>query len=626
MDGSPLSAARRPRWLLAVAAVTLGQAGLALDLFGPGGLTDPRPVISGRHPLHLYHGTLGAETFRERYSTACYDPAFQAGYPKTPVFDGGCRPAELFLLLAGPDASPAAAYKVGMFAVCLLAPGCFAAAARGAGLTGSAAGLAAALGCLVWWTPPVRALLDAGSADLLLAGLMGLVFVGGLARYAEHPGLTGWAMLSASAAVGWFAHPVVWLGLVPVLAVYYVAVAPRHGPLWHLGLLGVTAAGLAPNLWWLWDWGRFWWLRQPSVDDFAPLPAWDEFIANPDLYAGLLGAGPVGWATVAVGLVGALGMAASGRRTAAALSVVTAAFVLAVARLGETWPPLMAVTAGRAAPAAIAVMVSPAAFLLSRWWAGAAAGPVAVGAIVCTPLVLGWGGPLADAGRATLGLDVRPLRIGLTADQTALVEALKAHTTPDARTLLEDPEGHPPGWNWTALLPTLTGRPYLGGLDPDACVEHTFLTLRGGKLNGRAFVDWTPAERTAFCKRFNVGWVLCRTPAAVDFWRADPDAREVGRFRDGGELVLFELKRERSFVLVGKATVERLDRGKLILADVVPNDAGEVVLSLHHQPGFRAGPTGVGVDVDKDPFDPIPLLKLRVPGPVSRIAVTWENP
>ena len=150
--------------------------------------------------------------------------------------------------------------------------------------------------------------------------------------------------------------------------------------------------------------------------------------------------------------------------------------------------------------------------------------------------------------------------------------------------------------------------------------------MRGGKLNTRPFADWTPAERAAFCRRYNVGWVLCRTPAAAEFWRADPTAREVGRFRDGGEVVLFALDRPHSYVLVGSATVDVIERGRVVLSDVVPNGSGEVVLSLHHQPGFRAGPTGVGVDVDKDPFDPIPLLKLRVPGPVSRVAVTWENP
>jgi hypothetical protein len=88
------------------------QGWMTLTLFGPDhpwrGLLDSRPIVSGRHPLHLYHGYLGAQSLRERGTVCCYDPAFQCGYPATPVFDSGSRPAELFLSLAGGQCRPAA--------------------------------------------------------------------------------------------------------------------------------------------------------------------------------------------------------------------------------------------------------------------------------------------------------------------------------------------------------------------------------------------------------------------------------------------------------------------------------------------------------------------------------------
>ena len=113
MDESPTNGFRhRPVWLLGAAGLLLAQAGLALALFGPdrswAALAGDQPVTSGRHPLHLYHGGLGSATFHDRGATTCYDPSFQAGYPKTPVFDGGCRPAELFLTVAGGGYRPAA--------------------------------------------------------------------------------------------------------------------------------------------------------------------------------------------------------------------------------------------------------------------------------------------------------------------------------------------------------------------------------------------------------------------------------------------------------------------------------------------------------------------------------------
>ena len=148
MDG-PIAVARKAAICLAFATVVVAQFVLAVDsLGGWNAVCDPRPVVSGRHPLHLVHGSLGAQTFRERWTTSCYDPSFQSGYPKTPVFDGGCRPAEFVLVVVSyfrsqSDsvlASEARAYKFGLIAVCLLVPFAFAASARGAGAGGATVG------------------------------------------------------------------------------------------------------------------------------------------------------------------------------------------------------------------------------------------------------------------------------------------------------------------------------------------------------------------------------------------------------------------------------------------------------------------------------------------------------
>src|SRR5262245_48246530 len=80
-------------WWLAWLLLLAGQAWLTLNLFGrdlsAASLLDERPVLSGRHPLHLYHGHLGSQALFDHGRLSCYDPAFQAGYPKTPIFDSG---------------------------------------------------------------------------------------------------------------------------------------------------------------------------------------------------------------------------------------------------------------------------------------------------------------------------------------------------------------------------------------------------------------------------------------------------------------------------------------------------------------------------------------------------------
>ena len=46
---------------------------------------------------------------------------------------------------------------------------------------------------------------------------------------------------------------------------------------------------------------------------------------------------------------------------------------------------------------------------------------------------------------------------------------------------------------------------------------------------------------------------------------------------------------------------------------MVPED-GKVVLSLHYQAGMKALPARVQVEREIDPYDPIPLVRLKVPG------------
>ncbi|MBL8868083.1 MAG: hypothetical protein KF873_04715 [Gemmataceae bacterium] len=626
----------KPIWLLAIVALAIGQAGLAYQLFGgPVGLRDDRPVVAGRHPLHFYHGMLGADTLRQRAGTSCYDPNFQAGYPKTPVFDGGCRPVELLLALFPADAGPRA-YKLGLFWGCILVPFVFALAARGAGLTVAGSTLAAALGCAVWWSPTVRDLLDDGHLDFLIAGLASVCFVAWLARYQRDPGLTAWCVVAFASLVGWFGHPVVWIGLAPIVGLYYLAAAPRHGLAWHLGLFGTILFGLLPNLNWLWDWSKFWWLRQPSVDDIAPLPTWGAVVDSWAGHAKLLGPAPFGWPLVAVGFLGCVRWLREGRRGVAALFLLTASFAFFIARLGTVWSPLSNGEADRAAALVVALATIPAAGWFAAWGRKSkietALALGAVGAV----LAFGWGGPAVDPARKPLNLRIEPLALGLSADQQELVRGLGERTTPAARILMEETPTGEAGWNWTALLPWLTQRAYLGGLDPDAKFEHAFCRLRGDTLNGRRLVDWTDAELEEFARRYNVGWVVARSPAARDRWQRVTFAREVARYKDGGDVRLFELDRPRSFVLVGSANWDHADRRKIVLTDVVPVDAPNpdggpvpvkvVGLSLHYQAGLRAGPGVISIERDPDPYDPIPMLRLRVTGPLSRVVISWENP
>ena len=54
-------------------------------------------------------------------------------------------------------------------------------------------------------------------------------------------------------------------------------------------------------------------------------------------------------------------------------------------------------------------------------------------------------------------------------------------------------------------------------------------------------------------------------------------------------------------------------------------DGDEVVLSLHYQAGLQASPARIQIEREPDPFDPIPLLRLKVPAPTPLITLTWDD-
>ena len=206
------------------------------------------------------------------------------------------------------------------------------------------------------------------------------------------------------------------------------------------------------------------------------------------------------------------------------------------------------------------------------------------------------------------------------------IDAIHQTTTREARVLIEDDGTTLTEWNWPALLGLPGDRYCIGGLDPEANIEHLACGMKAGKLQGRAWSEWTPADREAYCQRYNIGWVLCRTPESARWWMGDPRAKVVGRYIAGTDYVLVELDRPRTFVLSGRATVAQMDRRCIVLTDVVPDESGWVRLSLHHQRELRIAPLNVTPAPDSDPGDPIPFLKLQLPGPVSRVTISWPHP
>jgi hypothetical protein len=634
---SPL-AGNHPLWLLALLLLLGWHVWRTLGLFGPEHLLDDQPLLSGRHPLHLYHGYLGARSLRERGSPSCYDPAFHAGYPKTPVFDGGSRPAEVALYLAGAVNHPAP-YKVLAALIWGFAPAFFWLAARSAGLVRADAVLAVLLGLLLWWGGPCRQLLDAGDLDLLLAATLVLVQTGLLLRYHQQPGPGSLLGICVTSMVGWFVYPLLMALLYPLFLVYYLTVGARHPLTWHVALSGGLLAALAVNGFWLFDWVLYWWIRLPPELEVGLRPGWSlRAVWNAELWGGAADR-VLAALLLSAGAVGVYLYNGVGRRAAARLFGLGAGGFLTLAALGLIWDPLGRLGATQLLAPALLFAIVPAAHALATTLR--IAGRLGLGLPAAALALAGAGAVVWLLSPTTLTqpetmLQTKPLPTGLGSKHAQVIEMLRCRTTPTARILWEDRRGGRRDSRWTALLPLLTERAYIGGLDPEAGIEHAASGLTDQALAGKPLDGWSDEQLSAYCDLYNVGWVMCwtrRTIQRFQEWERsgavesletleDPDGAGAGR--------LFVVRRRHSFARVGAVGAMNADARRIVLSDVTPEN-GVVVLSLHHQAGMRVTPGRVRLEapeavvVGYDSIDSIGFVRLRLDEYTPRITLTWER-
>ena len=589
----PRSIADHPLWLPVMLGLVAGQAWLTLGLFGPdrapGPVLDDRPVLSGRHPLHLYHGYLGARALLAQGSLSCYDPSFFAGYPKTPVFDAGSRPAEIALALTGGAYRPAV-YKLGLALLCAAVPWLVMVGARGAGLTRVTACLAGVLACLVWWGQPCHDALEAGGVDLLLGGVLAVAHTGQLLRYHRVPGPRGLFGAAVTGFLAWLAHPLIpALLLVPFL-VYYLSIGARHPLAWHVILLSSLIIAIAANSFWLFDWIDYWWIRVPLQSE-GPLLKHRTFQTIWD--APLWGTSADRALACFLAVAALAGIVRSNQtccRATARLFGLATFGVLPLAVGGIASEAVGRFGAAQLLVPGLLFAAVPAAFGLAgvlgfvrRWTGVGGAGLVLAGAVAAlVVLVPGHAAVWADRLRGP-----EPLQIGLDTDREAVCQALEEHTTAEARILWEDRSSTRQGSRWTALLPLLTGRAFIGGLDSEAGIEHVAIGLTEQLCAGRPLDAWTDLELHDYCEHYNVGWVVCWSETARRRFKSGSETEAVADLRDDGPGTLFRVRRRPSFTLTGTARALGADANGIALADVTPRD-GKLVLSLHYQTGLTA--------------------------------------
>ena len=630
-DGSADRTASPSLWPLAWLALLAWQLWLTLGLFGDqplAALADDRPVVVGTHPQNLYLGALGASSLVERGYTTVYDPANLAGYLKTPIFDGS-RLAELFLLLGGGAYQPAA-YKIGLVVVCLLVPILLIVACRGAGLDQPTTVLATALGQLVWWGPLGRGALEAGDSEMLLGALAGLAHVGCLIAFHRQPSVPVWIGLLLTACLGWFLQPLLFPIALPILLGYYLSVGVKHDFLtWHVAFWLAEQGAVVVNLYWLIDWVGYWWLRSPLPSAASAILAHRTF-AN--VWNAPLWGGPADrMLTVCLmvsALAGVIILNQTRQRPAARLLAMGAAGAFTLALLGVSWEPLGQVgTAALLAPALwFAALPAAHAWIYLARKLFSAGKPGRIGLVLLLGLVALGFAAMSDTvaclgGRCAYA---QPLALGLNADRQDIVDKLIGHTDGSARILWEDRPLARTDSRWAALLPMLTGRTFLGGLDPDGFIEPSSACLNHLSREGRPIASWRDHDLDAYCKRYHIGWIVAWSPAVIERFAAWPGVEKLEPVRDDVDGWLFRVKQPGSFAIKGKAELVEATPRYITLKGVEP-DAGVVVLSLHYQAGMRVSPGRVQIEAEKTGDDFIGFVRLRLAEPAARVTITWQK-
>lgn len=632
-------------WLLLIAAclpMTVGSTLFAM-------LGEQGPTTAGAHPLHQYHAWLGACGILEHGSPSVYDPAFHAGYIKTPLFDHQSRLVEwtaaLLALVFNHGVHPTLEtvgqlHAVAFAAVMISGPLLIALGASLAGAARWEAFMSGLLSVLVLASPAGRAAVETGDLELLSGIPAFIFFMGSLSGYHRKPGMWEGGMVSVAFTLEWFVSPGVAFASMPLFLFYYLRTGMRHGGLWHLGLLLAPVAATLINLGLFTAWKDHWWIQVSVVEEKAFGPGAFFFRMIDDERWGGKGGVLIGALVVSLGLVGSQVLAWSGRRltgrlTGSALVGFVVFYVIAkafrVAEMIDTVANPLSLMLLACFPAGMVLIPHQGSH--RRKWTGPKllAGQIGQWLIACAALFAATAIGIADpAVMARIGKHLmmpEPLECVRPAWAETLIEQLTAKEAPPGRVLWED-RASDRQTGWTIFMPGVTERAWIGGLSKNAHIEHMQASLRDAKLAGRGVSDWSDSELLGYIKAYRLGFVVARTSESISRWKRLSDAKEVlsiGSENDGGPCVLFKLPGEEGLTILGQARVVEMSVGKMTLADVVP-DKGTVVLSLHYQKGLRTRPSRVKVERELDSRDPIPLLRLRLDEPVSRLEIEWHNP
>lgn len=624
---------------LVVTTILCLAHGLAIwiGLGGYAGLTNGWPLWRDDHPLYFHSALVTRSFLADTHTTAGYDPAFMAGYPKSVIFPASSTLPELVVALGG--SRPELAYKIYVLFSAAAYPWLIAAACALVGIRGWRTTLAVSLALAYVWTDWPINYPGFGMLPYFLGIPVGLVATGAFARFLERRSVLTWILATVLCCLAVLIHLTTAMVVAPAALLAYVAAWRRPGSSPPLRIGGHIAVWLIPVL--VLASNAFWWIpgvylastkgdsgfafshsgelvftrlfqivwSEAPIESLllgAGIPGllilWRRSSVPGAALAGLCAAG-LGWGYLA-GFAGSLDFLQPGRHTFALYSglamAVPVAFETMLARLRGAYPGMDR---------------------LDRWFA------VAV-LLLVTRVV---GPSLRDSVRMHL-FEGEPFLSSRPSSRLVWVlDRVKQHVKPGERLLYEEggkdlprtPDPYRHG-RFSGLLPQRTGVELLGGPYLHASLNTNFTQFGEGKLFDQA--DWDRDHFVRYARLYRPSAILCWSPHARRFCKANPDLiRVIDEQREpDGTLLIGRVEGFAGDTIRGQARVEA-EPGRLVVRDMITDLDGTVVLRYHFVPCL-ASYSSVACEPEYLERDPVPFIRLRPPPGIRDVELRMTFP
>jgi hypothetical protein len=634
---------RLAKWVAPGLIVILSSAHGAAIWYGLGGLaglSNGWPLWRDDHPLY-YHSAIVTRAFlKESWTTAGYDPYFMSGYAKSVVFPSSSTLPELAIALFGGE-HPDVAYKIYVLVSAAAVPWLFVLACGLWRIPAGGTAIAVLLLLMYIWTDfPIR-YVQLGMVPYFLMIPLALAGTGAFARFLDSGGAINWLTAAVLMSLALLVHLTAVMVALPAAALAYIATAvrarqsgpmrkPKLTPLRHAAVWMIPLVVLALNAFWFLP--GIWLAETKGPSDFvlrhtegvlqrlaqivrteAPIQCILIAAGLPGIYLfsrfnrifgwaalGFCAAG-FGWGYLA-GASRSLDFLQPGRHTYAFFAVLAMA---GGAMLYEVFTRLRGRRGGAAR--------------LDLW--------AMAGAFLIGIRLIGYGGyPAFDALRAIFTpepfLSSRP-----SPRAVWVIDRVGRYLKRGERLLYEEGgfglRGVPDpfvGGRLSGLLPQRTGVNLIGGPYLHASLKTNFTQFGEGKLCEKA--DWTKGDFVRYAKLYGPSAILCWSPHARRFCKANPDLVQV--LEDDGIVLLGRLKGFEGDFLRGSGKVEA-EAGVLRLRELTPGLDGSVVLRYHSVPYLRARPA-VAIEQEYREDDPVPFIRLRPPAGTSDVELKLHIP